>query len=68
MADPARDPLSLASGAAVAAVAYVVDFKVVPKRLTPGIEWKLPKRPLRKVYTILAASFAAGSLLARAWK
>ena len=59
-------PLAFASGAAVAAIAYVVDFKVAPRRFTPGFEWKLPKRPLRKLYVILAASLAAGSLLARA--
>ncbi|NVB76832.1 MAG: hypothetical protein HOV81_00420 [Kofleriaceae bacterium] len=61
-------PFALASGAAVAATAYVFDFKVAPKRFTPGFEWKLPRRPLRKVYAVLAASFAAGSLLARAWR
>lgn len=59
-------PLALASGAAVAAAAYVVDFKVVPKRITPGFQWKLPRRPVRAVYVVLAASLAAGSLLARA--
>lgn len=59
-------PLAFASGAAVAAVAYIVDFKVMPKRFTPGFEWKLPRQPLRRLYGLLAASFAAGSLLARA--
>jgi hypothetical protein len=65
---PRAIPLALASGVVVAATAYVVDFKVVPKRVTPGFEKKLPARPLRKVYAILAVSFAAGSLLARAWR
>jgi hypothetical protein len=59
-------PFALASAAAVAAMAYVVDFKLAPKRFTPGFEWKLPRRPLRKVYAVLAASIAAGSLVARA--
>lgn len=61
-------PLSLVSGAAVAALAYVVDFKLAPARFTPGFEWKLPRRPLRTVYAVLAASLAAGSLLARTWR
>ena len=59
-------PLALASGAAVAATAYVVDFKVVPKRFTPGFDWTLPRRRLRTLYVLLAASLAAGSLLSRA--
>lgn len=59
-------PLELASGAAVAATAYVVDFKILPERFTPGFEWKLPRKPLRRLYVILAASLAAGSLLVRA--
>lgn len=59
-------PLALASGAAVATAAYVFDFKLVPKRLSPGFEWKLPRRQLRAVYVVLAASLAAGSLLVRA--
>lgn len=59
-------PFAIAAGAAVAATAYLVDFSLVPERLSPGFQWKLPKRPVRKVYVMLAASLAAGSLLARA--
>lgn len=54
----------LATGAAVAATAYVVDYYVVPKRLTPGIEKRLSPPSLGLVYGALAGSLALGSLLA----
>jgi uncharacterized membrane protein YccF (DUF307 family) len=41
---------------AVTAAAAVVDLKVVPQRLTPGFEHRLPERSLFWAY----ASFAAG--------
>ncbi len=61
-----RPITALAGGAAVAAVAYVVDYHVVPDRLMPGFEVHLPRRGLRAVYVALALSLAAGGLLARA--
>jgi hypothetical protein len=44
-------------------VAYVVDYHVVPKRLTPGIESRLSCRSLLLVYVVLALSLGLGGLL-----
>ena len=57
-------PVALVTGAATSALAYVVDFHVVPKRLTPGFEWKLPKKSLLATYVVLGAALAVGGLLA----
>ena len=64
---PRRPTLAraLATGAAVSALAYVVDYHVVPKRFTPGFEHKLPRRGLRDMYIALALSLAAGGWFAR---
>jgi len=43
-----------AGAAAVAALAYVTDYHVVPKRLTPGWEERMPPRSLALVYGALA--------------
>ena len=59
---------ALASGAAVSALAYVVDYHVVPKRFTPGFEWKLPRRGMRDMYIALALSLAAAGLVARRFR
>jgi len=56
---------ALLGGAAVAGIAYVVDYHVVPKRFTPGFEKRLSGRSLLGVYTALAAGLAIGSLLKR---
>jgi hypothetical protein len=50
---------SVATGAAVAALAYVTDYYVVPKRLTPGFEARLSRSGLASVYAALAAALAA---------
>lgn len=39
---------------AVALLAYVVDYHVVPPRLTPGFEHRLPRRSLWIIYAALA--------------
>jgi len=39
---------------AVAALAYVTDYHLVPKRLTPGWEERMPRRSLALVYAALA--------------
>ena len=54
---------SLARGAATAGVAYVVDYHVVPRRLTPGFEKRLPGRALFVIYAVMAASLAVGERL-----
>lgn len=53
---------ALLSGAATAAVAYVTDYHIVPKRLTPGFEKRLSGAALFGVYATLALALAAGSL------
>ena len=54
----ARRPMAVA--AAVATVAWVVDYKVVPKRLTPGFEQHLSRRSLAGAYV----AFGTGLVLA----
>jgi len=54
---------AIVSGAAVSALAYAVDYHVVPKRLTPGFEKKLSSSGLFTTYAVLALSFAAGALI-----
>ena len=56
-------PRALLTGAATAAVAYVTDYHVVPKRFTPGFEERLSGRSLFAVYATLALALAAGSLM-----
>jgi len=51
---------ALADAAAVTAVAAVVDFKLVPDRLSPGFQHRLSRPAVVLTY----ASFAAGLLLA----
>jgi len=54
---------AIATSAAVTGLAYLVDYHVVPKRLTPGFEERLSKRSLAGVYGVLAACLAVGALL-----
>lgn len=56
---------AVAAGAAVAGVAYVVDYAVVGKRFRPGFERYLSGRSMFGVYTALALGFAAAALLTR---
>lgn len=53
----------VAVGAAVSAVAYAIDYHVVPKRLTPGIEKRLSNKAVVIVYAALAAGLTAGALI-----
>jgi hypothetical protein len=48
-----------------AATAYIVDFFLVPKRLTPGFENRLSKRSLVWVYGTFALGLSIPVLLAR---
>lgn len=52
----------LARGAAVSALAYVVDYHVVPKRLTPGFEMRVPGSALAAAYAALALGLSARDL------
>jgi hypothetical protein len=56
-------PQAVAGGIATSAVAYVVDYHVVPKRLTPGYEHRISSGALLATYGSLAAGLALGALL-----
>ncbi|APA90160.1 hypothetical protein BJG93_30925 (plasmid) [Paraburkholderia sprentiae WSM5005] len=63
---PSRRPGATAlAAAATVASAYVVDYKVVPERLTPGFEAHLSRRSLANVYVALGAGLLAAALLRR---
>ncbi|MBP0588288.1 hypothetical protein J8I87_00835 [Paraburkholderia sp. LEh10] len=58
------DPVATATAAtATAATAYIVDYHVVPERLTPGFDEHLSNRSLAGVYVALAVGFAGAALL-----
>jgi hypothetical protein len=63
---PRRSPeIILRDAVAMAAIAAVVDYALVPKRLTPGWEEVLPKRSIVAVYGVMALALAAGALIAQ---
>jgi hypothetical protein len=53
---------ALVSGTATAALAYITDYHVMPKRLTPGFEKRLSGAALFSVFATLAVFLAAASL------
>ena len=57
-----RPPHPVRAAATVTAVAYVVDYRVVPKRLTPGFEQHLPRRARFAAYAAFAAGLAVTAL------
>ena len=58
--DEGKLGVSLAGGALVSALAYVVDFKLAPARYKPGFETLLSSRGLLAVYLLLALSLGWG--------
>lgn len=54
---------AVTSAAAVAAAAYVTDYHIVPQRLTPGFELRLPGKSLALIYAALALGLCARDLL-----
>ena len=58
-------PGALASGPTVAALAYVVDYHLVPERLTPGYELRLSPAGLSAIYAALALSLPLWSIFSR---
>jgi hypothetical protein len=61
---PPRTPAQLLLDASVmAGIAAVVDYGVVPKRLTPGWETVLSKRSIAATYLAMAAGLAAGAMM-----
>lgn len=53
------------AAAATAATAYAVDYKIVPRRLTPGFEAHLSGKSLAAVYVALGAGLFAVAMLRR---
>jgi hypothetical protein len=61
---PTRQPAALAGRAvAVTTLAAIVDYAVVPKRLSPGFEAWLRPREIAIVYLAFAGGLAASALL-----
>jgi hypothetical protein len=56
---------SLIGGAVISGLAYVTDYKLVPKRFTPGFEKRLSNRSLLGIYVSLALGLGLGGLLGR---
>ncbi|HLT89932.1 MAG TPA: hypothetical protein VKZ85_03225 [Woeseiaceae bacterium] len=54
---------ALLGGAAVAALAYLVDYHLVPKRLTPGWEERVSDRSLAAIFGAMAVSLPIRRLL-----
>jgi hypothetical protein len=54
---------AILGGIAVSGLAYVTDYYVVPKRLTPGFEKRLSPASMLAVYSALALSLPLASLL-----
>jgi len=50
-----------ATGFATAAAAWVIDYKIVPKRLTPGVEKHLTFGPILAIYAVLGTTLALSS-------
>jgi hypothetical protein len=60
---PRRDrAAAMASGAAIAGLAYVVDYHLIPRRLTPGWELRLPRRSVAHAFVALGASLCIAGL------
>jgi hypothetical protein len=56
---------ALASAAATAALAYVVDYHLMPRRLTPGYELRLKGPQMAIIYAAIALSLPLRELLRR---
>jgi len=60
---PRRPARALLDGALTSAAAYVTDYHIVPKRLTPGFEMRVPGAALAGVYTALALGLSLRDLI-----
>jgi hypothetical protein len=61
---PRRDrTAAAASGAAVAGLAYAVDYHLIPRRLSPGWELKLPRGSVAIGFVALGLSLSVAALL-----
>lgn len=66
-ADQGQIPLALLGGGAVAGMAYVVDYHLVPERLTPGYDKRLSGKSMAVLYGVLALGLGIGAL-SRHWR
>jgi hypothetical protein len=55
--------MAFVGGVTVAGLAYVTDYDLVPKRLTPGWEHRISGRSLALTYAVMAVSLPLRSLL-----
>jgi hypothetical protein len=58
-------PALAINGAAVAALAAVVDYALMPRRLSPGWELALTRKSMAGAFGAMAAGLAAGAFAAR---
>lgn len=56
---------SVLGGAAVAALAYLVDYRLIPQRLTPGWEYRVSGRSLTMIFGAMALSLPVRRVLER---
>ena len=72
MRSPDSFLLSVGSGVAISALAYVTDYYVVPRRFTPGFELTLSRRSFPWLYGALAVGLFTPDLMAlgrsKKWK
>lgn len=59
-------PEALLGGIATSAAAAVIDYTLVPKRLSPGFEHRLSRQSMVGVFAAIAGGIAIGALLLRA--
>ena len=60
-----RVPDAIAGGIATSAAAYLIDYSITPKRLTPGYEHRLDGKGMFVVSAGRPAGFAVGALALR---
>ncbi|MDQ3206380.1 MAG: hypothetical protein M3Q40_07740, partial [Pseudomonadota bacterium] len=61
-----RPPAPIVAATAITTLAYMVDYHVVPARLTPGFERHLPRRGVYAAYAAFASGLALAALVRRA--
>jgi hypothetical protein len=55
-------PQAVAGGVATSAIACLVDYQLIPKRLTPGYEHRVSTGAMVAIYAALAVGFALGAV------
>ncbi|HET8700313.1 MAG TPA: hypothetical protein VFL97_01415 [Nitrococcus sp.] len=58
-------PAALLGGTATAALAYLVDYRIVPRRLTPGWEHRVSRSSLFMTLGAMAAGLTIGAMCSR---